>query len=128
MFGLAGLLTADVTGFIFASSFQSRRRFSDDAQIDVFLHVDRTLQESEVALHVDIGLQRSEVRQQIGAAGIFLAGEQPAGETFRRLLGDARGDLLARIALPAALVATILPLRSATFCTGLSLSTKNWLV
>src|SRR5262249_16704758 len=31
-------------------------------------------------------------------------------------------------ALPAALVATILPLRSSTFWIGLSLSTKNWLL
>ena len=41
-----------------AVSFQPLCRLAHEAQIGVFLHVDRSLEESEVALHVDVGLQR----------------------------------------------------------------------
>src|SRR5713101_8352998 len=116
MFGLAVLLTADATGGILVSSISFRgrypvtsvrsrsaqrtsislqplRRLPHEAQIGVCPHVDRPLQESEVALHVDVGLQRSQIGQQIRATRIFLVGEEPAREQLRAQFGDPRRDL-----------------------------------
>src|SRR5215467_11530845 len=39
-------------------SFQPLCRLPHEGQIGVCLHVDRSLEEAEVALHVDVGLQR----------------------------------------------------------------------
>jgi hypothetical protein len=49
---------------------QPRRGFLHDTQIGVFVHVDRSLEESQLALCVN-------VRKKVGAARIFLAREQP---------------------------------------------------
>src|SRR5262245_22768075 len=74
-------------------SFQPLCRLPYDAQIGVCLHVDRSLEESEVALHVDVGLQRRQIGQQIRAARIFLVGEEPPCKQFGRHFGDPRPDL-----------------------------------
>ncbi len=74
-------------------SFQPLRRLSHDAEVRVLRNIDRPLQEAEIALHLDVGLQRGHVGEEIGAAGIFLAGEQPVREQLGTLFGELGRDL-----------------------------------
>src|SRR5260370_31285975 len=116
MFGLAVRPTADATGGILISwigfrgcypmtsvrsrstqrnsiSLQPLRRLPDEAQIGVCPHVDRPLEEAEVALHVNVGLQRCQIGQQIRATRIFLVGEEPASDQLRAQFVDPRPDM-----------------------------------
>src|SRR5260370_8417376 len=111
MFGLAVRPTADATGGILISSIRFRgcypmtsvrsrstrrnsislqplRRLPDEAQIGVCPHVDRPLEEAEVALHVNVGLQRCKIGQQIRATRIFLVGEHPPPDHSRSQFGN----------------------------------------
>src|SRR5260370_32909448 len=115
MFGLAVRPTADATGGILISSIRFRgcypmtsvrsrstqrnsislqplRRLPDEAQIGVCPHVDRPLEEAEVARQVNVGLQRGTVGQQLRATRIFLLDAQlPRARRQGQIAGPRRG-------------------------------------